>query len=157
MAEETRPDIKLEGSTATWDIRLEGNINGTYLGTFRFRCYLTPMQQIAAGREERDLLGPNLSLATEHERFLAYALSQLKYRIISAPPFWATDNAMPGDLADEEVVAAVMDAAVHAEIKYKESLKSRKEQAINRAKQMAELIEADKNSIPTNDVPEDEE
>ena len=144
MAEENeRSDIKLEGDVAVWEMKVDGSIKGTYMGVFRFRCYLTPLQQIAAGREERELLGPNLALATEHERFLAYALCQLKYRIISAPPFWASANpsgSLAGDLADEEIVASILDAATHAELKYKKQLMKRKDSAVDRAKEMNDAI-----------------
>ena len=145
MAEtEERPDIKIDGNVATWEMKLEGDISGTYMGVFRFRCYLTPLQQIAAGREERGLMGSNIAVASEHERFLAFALTQLKYRVISAPPFWASANPngdIPGDIPDEDVIAKILDAAVIAEKKYKDGLKARKDEALQKAKRMIEKIE----------------
>ena len=145
---EKRDDIKIEGDVATWDISAVGNIKGTYLGTFKFRCFLTPLQQIAAGREERALVGENFSFAPEHEKFLAYALTQLKYRIISAPPFWSSANPnanMPGDLPDGEIVSLILGAAIDSELKYKNEIKARKEAAIDRAKKANDaIIEAQK-------------
>lgn len=140
MSEETKPkivtrsDIIIEGNTATWSFRLDGDINGTYSGTFRFRCYLSPLQRIAADRERRELLGNHPEYASEHESFLAYSLTQLKYRILTAPPFWNSQNpgSMGGDIADENIISAVIDAAVGAEIKYREQLKERKQQALDR-------------------------
>lgn len=146
MSEE-RTDIKFEGNTAVWECNMHGSVNGTYIGTFRFRCFLTPLQQIAAGKEHRELLGSNISLAPEHEKFLAFALSQLKQRIISSPPFWGSANpngTMEGDIPDEEVVSAILDAAIGAEVKYKVELKKRKEDAIKRAKSVGERIEKQK-------------
>lgn len=137
-------DIKIEGNVAVWDMKEDGVISGTYMGTFRFRCYLTPLQQIQAGREERDMLGQNIALAPEHERFLAYALSQLKQRIVSAPPFWISANPngnMPGDLPDEEIIANILDAAQIAQRKYKFILKNRKDSAIKDAKLLAEQFD----------------
>jgi hypothetical protein len=150
-----RSDIILEGNSATWDMRLEGAIHGTYTGTFRFKCYLSPLQQIAANREYREILGPNPSFASEHESFLAYALTQLKYRILSAPPFWASQNpaAFAGDLADENVIAAVLDAALGAEMKYKSSLKKKTEEATKRAKAATEKLMEE---ATANDEDEDE-
>lgn len=141
MAEE-RDDIKIDGNTATWDINTVGSIMGTYIGTFRFRCFLSPLQQISAGREERELIGVNMSLAPEHEKFLAYALTQLKYRIVSAPPFWASSNmnSLQGDIPDEEVISMILSAAIDAEAKYKNDIRKRKEEAINRAKKASEAI-----------------
>lgn len=140
MNEETKPkivtrsDIMIEGNTATWSFRLDGDIHGTYSGTFRFRCYLSPLQKIAADRERRELLGNHPEYASEHESFLAYSLTQLKYRILTAPPFWNSQNpsSMGGDIADENIINAVIDAAVGAEIKYREMLRQKKEEALNR-------------------------
>lgn len=131
-----RSDIIIEGHTATWDMRIDGDIHGTYMGAFRFKCYLSPLHQIAADRERRELLGAQPFAAGEHESLLAYALTQLKYRIISSPPFWASANpaSMSGDIADENVITAVLDAALGAEIKYKAQLKKKKLYAINKAK-----------------------
>jgi hypothetical protein len=138
-----RDDIKIEGDVATWDISAVGNIKGTYIGTFKFRCFLTPLQQISAGREERALVGENFAFAPEHERFMAYALTQLKYRILSAPPFWASANPngnIQGDLPDTEIVSLVLGSAIDAEVKYKNEIKYRKEAAIERAKKANDTI-----------------
>jgi hypothetical protein len=138
-----RDDIKIEGDRATWEISAVGNIKGTYLGTFVFRCFLTPLQQIAAGREERALIGENFAFAPDHEKFLAYALTQLKYRIVSSPPFWASANPngnMSGDLPDPEIVSLVLGSAIDAEVKYKNEIKYRKEAAIERAKAANDAI-----------------
>lgn len=141
--DEDRTDIVIEGSTATWEIRIDGDINGTYTGLFRFRCYLTPTQRLAASREYRELLGDNPTLALKHEDDLAFSLSQLKHRVISAPPFWSSTlqtSGMPGDLPDENVIDAVLNAAIDAELKYRNQLKNRKSDAIEKAKKAAEKI-----------------
>lgn len=135
-------DMVFEGHTAVWELKADGDIKGTYIGTFRFRCFLTPIQQIAANREYRELLGANPTMAPEHESFLAYALTQLKYRIIDAPPFWSSSKsgAFEGDLPDENVISTILDAAINAEVKYKENLMSKKETALERAKKAAEKM-----------------
>lgn len=151
-----RLDIIIEGNTASWEMKVDGEIQGTYSGTFRFRCFLTPTQQIAANREYRELLGPQMTMAAEHESFLAYALTQLKYRIVTAPPFWSSTlqtSAISGDVPDENVITAVLDAAVAAEIKYKSQLKQRKLDAIEQARKAAEKILEGKKD----DTEEDEE
>ena len=139
----SREDIVIEGSTATWEMRLEGEIHGTYTGTFRFRCFLTPTQRIAAGREHRELLGSNAALADTHDFNVAFSLTQLKYRILSAPPFWSSTlqaNGMSGDIPDENIIDVVLQAAVDAELKYKAQLKKKKVDAIERAKKAAESL-----------------
>lgn len=135
----SRQDVVIEGSSATWEIHKEGEIQGTYTGSFRFRCFLTPTQRLAASREHRELLGNNPQFATEHDDNLAFTLSQLKYRIISAPPFW-TSSGIPGDLPDESIIDAVLDAAVAAELKYKALLKKKKVESIQKAKEAAERM-----------------
>lgn len=153
----SRTDLIIENNTATWDMRIEGDIAGTYAGAFRFKCYLSPLQQIAANREYRELLGPNPTFASEHESFLAYALTQLKYRIITAPPFWAATNTatLAGDVADENVISAVLDAALGSEIKYKSQMKKRRQEAIERGK--AALNQEMEGDPEENDDEEDEE
>lgn len=136
MAED-KFDIQIVGNEATWHMRLEGNIEGTYTGTFKFRCYLTPSQKIAANREMRQMLGEQMALASQHEANLAFALTQLKYRVISSPPFWNTGN-LSGDIPDTNVIMAVLDAAVAAELQYLDQIKERKLDAIARAKAAAE-------------------
>lgn len=134
-------DIIIEGTTASWSINTEGSISGTFVGQFRFRCVLNPTQRIAANREMRALLGDHPLLVPEHESFLAYALTQLKYRIITAPPFWkSAESGWEGDIPDENVISEVLNAAINAEVKYKEQLDERKLEALERAKKSAEAI-----------------
>jgi len=149
-----RSDIIIEGNTATWEMRMDGDIHGTYVGAFRFKCYLSPLQQIAADRERRELLGNQPLYASEHESFLAYALTQLKYRIITSPPFWASSSpaTMAGDIADENVIAAVLDAALGSEMKYKSQLKKKKQDALNRG-----ISSVDQAMKGDDDEPEEED
>lgn len=136
-----RTDIIIEGTTASWAINMEGDVSGTYTGTFRFRCYLNPTQKIAANREMRSLLGEFPMLVPEHESFLAYALSQLKYRILSSPPFWTSgENGYAGDIPDTNVLSAILDAAIDAEVKYMGQLQARKLEALEKAKKAAEAF-----------------
>ena len=115
-------DILIDGSTATWDMgHINGRISGTYTGTFKFRCFLTPTQSLAAARDYRELLGPQLPMAPEHEKQLSFALTQLKYRVLKSPPFWTAPNAdgeIAGNIPDLNVILAVLDAAITAEDKY---------------------------------------
>lgn len=131
-------EIVIDGTTATWQMKLDGDVNGTYSGTFKFRCTMSPTQRIAAGREMRELLGPQALLATDNESNLAFALTQLKHRVLEAPPFWKTGGQYDGDILDSNIIMAVLDAAVTAEVKYIKSLKEKKLSAIERAKAAAE-------------------
>jgi hypothetical protein len=138
--EDERPDITINvDGTSTWMISQHGPIKGLYTGLFKFRCYLTPLQQIAANREYRELLGQNITMADEHITFVTYCLTQLKQRIIEAPPFWnSTTSGFAGDIEDDNIVAQVLEAAIQSELKYKKVLEQRRIEAVERAKKAAE-------------------
>lgn len=162
MAEEKteleRPDIVIENDTATWQMKAEGAILGTYTGTFKFKCYMTPVDNLAAGREMRALLGRDSMFASENDRFTAYALSQLKYRVISGPPFWDSskqNSDYAGNIPDQDVLALILDSALSAELKYKQMLDERKEEAIQRAKKAAEQIVAQNKAEDVENKPTD--
>lgn len=138
-----RKDIVIENNYATWNISALGEVQGTYIGAFKFKCFLTPTEKLAAGRDYRDLLGTNLTLALKHEDNIAFSLSQLKYRIVSSPPFWSSAigiNGLMGDLPDENVIDIVLEAALAAEFKYLAQIRNKKEDAIGKAKKAAEKI-----------------
>jgi hypothetical protein len=130
-------DLRIENGIATWNCNLTGPIHGTYIGQFKFRCFLTPLQRIEADKLHRELLGPNPTLAEENVSFLSWALSQAKYRIISSPPFWKTES-IAGNLVDDNVIAAVLDVAITAEARYKEDLKKRRDAVSEAANGVAE-------------------
>lgn len=138
-----RTDISIEGNIATWNLVAQGDINGTYVGTFKFKCFLTPTEKLAAGREYRSLLGPNATLAFKAEDDLSFSLAQLRYRIVSSPPFWNSAigiDGMAGDIPDENIINAVLDAAVASEFKYRAELEQKKKIIVARTKKAAERL-----------------
>ena len=144
-----RDDLVVENNTAKWDISHSGDINGLYTGTFVFKCFLTPSEKLAAGRQYRELLGTNPVVVSEHEDNLAFSISQLRYRVISAPPFWASSvgvNGVVGDLPDEKVLDVILQASLSAEFKYLALLQDKKEKALEKAKKVAESISENKES-----------
>jgi len=150
-------DITLEGSFATWTMKMEGAILGTYSGIFKFKCFLTPTQAIAANREYRAILGEFPILVPEYESNLAYALSQLKHRIVSAPPFWSSSiqsSGLEGDIPDNNVLMAVLDAALRSELKFKEKLLEKKNELAAKARAAAEKLADDASSDNSVVLPE---
>ena len=140
---EEKIDLVIEGNTATWEINTQGDILGLYSGQFRFRCYLTPSQRLSASRDYRELLGPNPSVALQTDDNLAFALSQLKHRILSSPPFWSSSLAttgIAGDLPDDVVIMKVLDASIEAELRFKAQVKDKRKDAIQRARKAAERL-----------------
>ena len=137
-------DIKINGNIATWVMPLtEGEYLGSYKGAFEFFCYLSPTQQLEAGREFRAFVGSQGASASETELNLAYALSQLKFRIKSAPPFWnATkqDSSYAGDIPDLNIIMLVLKAADRAEELFKEILFEERQALLERSLKAAEEI-----------------
>jgi len=144
--EEKKYEIRIEEGLGHWDINHTGNHGGTYLGTFSFRLWLDPYQEIAADREYREFLGANPSLARQRPDDLAYALAQLKQRVVKAPPFWGLGSARPGAVADQEVVIETLNAAIEAELAHRRRMNKMKEEALERIKRQLEKRDSEKAS-----------
>ena len=145
-----RKDITIEGNLAKWNINMEGDINGSYRGTFVFKCFLTPTERLACGRLYRELLGPNMTMVPDNEENLAFTLAQIKYRISSAPPFWQSFqglNDIEGDIPELPVLDAILEAALAAEFKKSAIIQQKRDEAIKRAKKAAEEIVTDKAKV----------
>ena len=140
----TNTDITFDGSIATWTLPpTDGEVQGTYTGTFQFRAFLDPIRQLQAGREYRELLGPNGGMAAEHEGQMAFCLTQLKHRIIKAPPFWTStlqDSSMAGNIPDLNILLIILDASIRSENAYKEKVAKERELALNRSIGIVEKI-----------------
>lgn len=120
--------------TASFDLNSEGDFLGTCRGLFKFKTFLTPLEQLAASRDYRNLLGNNPEMSSDAERYMALCLSQLKYRIVSAPPFWKTGDVFDGNV-DFNILSTVFDRALSASLIYKEHLQKKKEEALKVAQE----------------------
>lgn len=128
-------DVTIDAhGVASWDLNIFAPIGGTYMGHFKFRTVLSPLQEIEADRDYRDLLGKNAEFAATYVENFAYALAQLRQRVISAPPFWMDGiSKFPGSqIRDKEVLEVVLEAAVTAEVKYRKSLSDKHKTAVER-------------------------
>lgn len=113
-------ELKDDG-TATFSINLIGNMsNETYMGNFKVKCLLSPLEEISADRMYRELLGVNSHLASEFVRKQAYALSQLEQRVMESPPFWHNEFLGGGHITDNNVIMEVLEKAVESQEKFKE-------------------------------------
>lgn len=109
-----------DDGTANFTIDSEGiATKDTYRGTFTVKCMLSPLEFIKADRLYRQLVGDNVSSAHPTARSNAFALSQLKFRIVKAPPFWQNDE-LAGGHVENNIIAEVMESAITAEEKYRE-------------------------------------
>jgi hypothetical protein len=141
-----REDLQIEGNICTYHLAAEGTVSGTFRGIFKFKCFLSPSEKLACGRLYRKLLGPNAALAFKNEDDLAYTLSQLTYRIVSAPPFWSSSIGVDGQVGDidENVLNIISEAASAAELKYWALLQEKRDQTLKSAKESAEKFLAQK-------------
>jgi hypothetical protein len=150
METKSQNDIILNpDGTALWTLREDGDtVLQTYTGPFTFKCYLSPLETLAAGRLYRELLGNNSAEAGEQERYTAFALSQLNFRIVKAPPFWKTDSIVAGNIPDSNILSLVLDRAIQSEVSYKEELKKRRTDALKKAGDAAAALQASLNAKP---------
>lgn len=142
-------EITLDNSISTWKMPLtQGSLGGSYTGTFTFKTFLDPLTQLQAGRELRELLGSLGGQATEVEWSLAYALTQLKHRILTAPPFWTStqqSSGISGNVGDLNIIEIVMAAAMLSEQLFKEKIEKEREQILNNTiKTIENLLKKDK-------------
>ena len=135
-------EITFSGNIASWTMPpTNGDIQGTYTGTFEFRAFLDPLRQLEAGRQYRELLGSLGNFADETEVRLAFALTQLKYRILKAPPFWSStlqESGIAGNIGDINIVALVLEAANTAETLYRDKMKTERDGLVDKAIKLAE-------------------
>lgn len=136
---EKRTDITINGNIATFELSFQSLLKGTIIGTFTLRPFLMPMQELEAGRDRRRLLGELEQYANAEERYLALCLSELRQRIINAPPFWNTSE-MFGGGQEKDLIFKVADAAFYAENLFTEQKTAEKEKLLKSAMAQGEKI-----------------
>ena len=131
--------MEFNGSEATFVINMVGGrTKQTYMGEFKVKCLLSPLEEIAADRKYREMLGSNSYLASERVKKLAFALSQLEQRIIHEPPFWKSEEGLiHGNIEDDDVILEVLDKAIEAQEKFTEM---KEEELKKKEKELAERI-----------------
>jgi hypothetical protein len=91
----------------------------TYIGEFKVKLILDPLELLAIDRDFRELIGPVSPLmAGQEANNIAFALSQLKHRVIHAPAFWKGYGYDGGHLP-KEVLYAVLDDSLKVQEKFK--------------------------------------
>jgi len=111
--------MEIKDDFATFSVNIIGrHSRSSYMGTFTVKCLLSPMEEIAADKRYRDLLGTNSHLATQNVREKAFALAQLEQRVSEMPPFWENDHMPGGHIKDDNVILEILDLAVEAQETY---------------------------------------
>jgi hypothetical protein len=130
-----------EDGTVTFRISEVGDRSRTTLqGPFRVKGSLSPYDELASGRDMRQLLGAEAVSATDHEVNLAYALSQLRHRIVESPSFWleASRESFGGAELDHNIILKVLNMAIEAEVTSRKNLRN---EAKRRLKDMEASLE----------------
>lgn len=135
---EYKVEVDLDNATATFKIDLVGKqTQESYKGVFVVKCLLNPMDFINADKTYRQLIGGKPMEAHEHASALAFALSQLKYRVNKFPPFWENREMPGGHIDDDNIIIEVLNRALYAQERY---VRLKKEEVDNIEKQLTEDI-----------------
>jgi len=114
----------IEGTTATFDIAIQDDelTMETYMGNFKVKCFLHPLEIIRADRIYRELIGPiNSMMAGDTAQNYAFAISQLSVRLIDYPDFFKNPNApdLLGSHMPEKVLIGVLNNSIDAETEFR--------------------------------------
>ena len=113
-------------------VNLTGEITQeSYKGEFKFKCLLSPMDRIDIDKQYRAILGENIHQAGLEAIDLANILSELSFRVAEAPSFWHDSKYLiPGShIPDKNVLLAIYEFSLQAELDYREELKKKSEEA----------------------------
>lgn len=113
----------IDGTTATFDIAVQDTLTmETYMGNFKVKCFLSPLEVIRADRIYRELIGAiNSSMAGDIAQNYAFAISQLSVRIVNCPDFFKNPNApdLLGSHMPETVLITVLNSSIDAETTFR--------------------------------------
>jgi hypothetical protein len=118
--------------TATFYINMEANSSKqTLKGTFKVKCVLSPLEYINSDSMYRELLGKtNPQYASDYVNQLCYALSQLKYRVVSCPAWFKNiETGIDGSSIDDNILLYILDKCVEAEADYRKGIEERYDKA----------------------------
>ena len=141
-------DFRFDGSVAEFDYHGVGDrTNTTYMGVFRVKTIVSPMDMIRADRLYRELIGSvNPHMASKETQNFAFALSQLKVRILEAPDFYKNSD-LDGSHLDSNILIDIINKSIDAEEEYKKQID-------NKLKEMQELLSK---RIRNNEIKKEEE
>jgi hypothetical protein len=107
-----------------FDFEHVGDLTGKkYEGQFTVRCVLNIAQKHAMEIEKTRLLG-NFSSPTDGLAGIAMILSSLRHKVADGPEWWK-QSAGGSLLEDEDVLVALYDKVVSAEVEWREKLKKK--------------------------------
>jgi hypothetical protein len=117
----------IENSQATVEVSIKDELTfETYIGIFKFKGFLTPIDTIKADRIYRELIGsvsPNLASISAQN--MAFSISQLSVRTVEAPHWFDLKSELPGGRLAENVLTELLSLSIEAEEKYREQQKAK--------------------------------
>lgn len=117
-----------DGSLASFGYSNISSVGESYMGNFKVKTMLSPMDFIKADRLYRELIGSTTPhLATETTKSYCFALSQLKVRIVESPDFFKNQE-LDGSNLPGDVLIEILNKAIEAEAKYKKDVENRMRQ-----------------------------
>lgn len=131
-------NIDYNMGTAEFFVNLEAAADkSTYKGHFKVKCVLSPLDYIQSDATYRELLGKtNPQFANDYIAQLAYALSQLKYRIITNPSWFDNEsNGIKGSNVDDNILLIVLEKAIEAEEMYRKGIEEKYKKAKDEVKE----------------------
>jgi len=142
-------DFRFDGSVAEFDYHGVGDkTNSTYMDTFRVKTIISPMDLIKADRLYRELIGSvNPHMASSDTQNFAFALSQLKIRLLDPIPEFFKNKELDGSHLDANVLIDIINLAIDAEEAYQK-------QAQDRLKAMQDMLAK---RIKNNEIEKEEE
>jgi hypothetical protein len=150
---EDKIEIRIDGSKAYYEINSVGSDSKTtYMGEFCFKVFLSPLDVIVADRTYRDLIGSiNPHLANQDAINLAFALSQLKVRVLEYPDFFR-QKPINGAHLDKNILVEILNAAYYAEQEYAKLQNERIKKVEKKLKKAIAKKEIEK-EIPVEETP----
>lgn len=113
--------MRIEDNIGVFSIsELDGESNESYVGEFKVKLILSPLETLAIDRDYRELIGPiNPLMASNDANNIAFALSNLKHRILAYPSFWKGSGYDGGHLP-KSVLYKILDLSIECQDKFKQ-------------------------------------
>jgi hypothetical protein len=117
----------IENSQAVVEVSIKDELSfETYIGLFKFKGFLTPIDTIKADRIYRELIGSvSPGLASISAQNMAFSISQLSVRTVEAPHWFELKSELPGGRLAENVLTELLSLSIEAEEKYREQQKAK--------------------------------
>lgn len=120
-----------DGTIASFEITTHDDLTfESYFGSFKVKCFLSPLEIIRTDRIYRELIGPvNSMMAGEDAKTFAFAISQLSVRVVDSPEFFKNSQnpELNGGHLPQKVLVDILNKAIDAETKFREDQKKKYE------------------------------